>query len=84
MSDVVDRFVRYCAVPSQSDPLTASKVPSTKEQFDIAKVIAGDLTELGAQDVKLDEHAYVTAHWPASAGAEDLPTLGFCCHIDTA
>ncbi len=84
MSDVLDRFVRYCAVASQSNPLTADKVPSTECQFDIANVIADDLRELGALDVEVDEHAYVTAHWPASAGAEDLPALGFCCHIDTA
>lgn len=84
MSDVVDRFVRYCAAASQSDPLTADRVPSTESQFKIAEVIAGDLRDLGALDVKVDEHAYVTAHWPASEGCEGLPTLGFCCHIDTA
>ena len=84
MSDVLDRFLRYCAVPSQSNPLTADKVPSTPEQFDIANVIADDLRDLGAEDVEVDEHAYVTAHWPASAGSEDKPCLGFCCHIDTA
>ena len=84
MSDVLDRFIRYCEVPSQSDPLTADQVPSTQSQFDIANVIADDLRELGALDVEVDEHAYVTAHWPASEGAEDAPTLGFCCHIDTA
>ena len=71
-------------MPSQSNPLTADKVPSTPEQFDIANVIADDLRELGAEDVEVDEHAYVTAHWPASAGSEDKPCLGFCCHIDTA
>lgn len=84
MSDVLERFLRYCAVPSQSDPLTADQVPSTPQQFDIAKVVAQDLQELGAQDITLDDHAYVTAHWPASAGCEELPTLGFCCHLDTA
>ena len=84
MSDVVNRFVRYCEVQSQSDPLTAEKVPSTASQFDIANVIADDLRELGALDVEVDDHAYVTAHWPASAGCEELPAIGFCGHIDTA
>ena len=84
MSDVVDRFIRYCEIPSQSDPLRAEQVPSTPEQFDIARVVSADLEELGAEDVRVDEHAYVTAHWPASEGCEDLPTLGFCCHLDTA
>ncbi len=84
MSDVVDRFIKYCKVASQSNPLTADTVPSTQCQFDMARVIVEDLKELGAEDIRLDEHAYVTAHWPASEGCEDLPTLGFCCHIDTA
>ena len=84
VSDVVERLIRYCEVASQSDPLTADKVPSTSKQFDMANVIAEDLRALGAQDVEVDEHAYVTAHWPASEGCEGLPCLGFCGHIDTA
>lgn len=84
MSDVLDRFLRYCAVPSQSNPLTADDVPSTASQLDMANVVARDLRELGAQDVTVTPSAYVTAHWPASAGAEGMPALGLCCHLDTA
>lgn len=84
MSDVLERFVRYCEVPSQSNPQAADHVPSTQSQFKIAEVVAEDLRALGAEDVSVDEHAYVTCHWPASVGAEELPTLGFCCHLDTA
>lgn len=84
MSDVLERFVRYCEVPSQSNPQTADHVPSTQSQFKIAEVVAEDLRVLGAEDVSVDEHAYVTCHWPASVGAEELPMLGFCCHLDTA
>ena len=40
MSDVVERFMRYCAIPSQSDPFNAQEVPSTKSQFDVSRVIA--------------------------------------------
>lgn len=84
MSDVLDRFIKYCKVSSQSNPLTANTVPSTESQHQMAKVIAADLRDLGAEDVTVNEHAYVVAHWPASEGLEDLPTLGFCCHLDTA
>ena len=84
MSDVLERFVRYCEVPSQSNPQTADHVPSTQSQFKIAEVVAEDLRALGAEDVSVDEHAYVTCHWPASGGAAARPTLGFCCHLDTA
>ena len=84
MSDVLDRFIKYCKVSSQSNPLTANTVPSTESQHQMAKVVAADLRDLGAEDVTVNEHAYVVAHWPASEGLEDLPTLGFCCHLDTA
>ena len=84
MSDVLDRFIAYCKVSSQSNPLTADTVPSTESQHQMAEVVAADLREIGAENVTVDEHAYVVAHWPASKGLEDLPTLGFCCHIDTA
>ena len=84
MSDVLDRFIAYCKVSSQSNPLTADTVPSTESQHQMAEVVAADLRELGAENVVVDKHAYVVAHWPASKGLEDLPTLGFCCHIDTA
>ncbi|MGI6755113.1 MAG: peptidase T [Atopobiaceae bacterium] len=88
MSDVLDRFIKYCKVASQSDekkdPTNPDNIPTTPEQFDMAHVIEKDLIELGAQDVKVDEHAYLICHWPASEGLEDLPTLGLCCHLDTA
>ena len=55
MSDVLERFVRYCEVPSQSNPQTADHVPSTQSQFKIAEVVAEDLRVLGAEDVSVDE-----------------------------
>lgn len=84
MSDVVERFIRYAQVDSASDPLNEAETPSTPIQFDMAKVLAADLTELGCVDVTVDDHAYVTASVPASAGAEGLPALGLCAHIDTS
>lgn len=84
MSYVLDRFLAYCSVASQSDPKNASQVPSNPDQFDMANLVAEDLRALGAQNVTVDEHAYVVAHWPATPGLEDLPCLGFCAHIDTA
>ena len=84
MSAVVDRLIKYCRIPSQSDPDHMDHVPSTDCQFALSEAIRDDLLALGAQDVVLDEHAYVTAHWPASPGCEDLSTLALLCHVDTA
>ena len=84
MSDVLERFLRYVQVDSQSDPHNEAETPSTPTQHEMARVLAAELRELGCADVTQTEHAYVTATFPASAGAEDLPALGLIAHIDTA
>ncbi|MDD5800121.1 MAG: peptidase T [Coriobacteriales bacterium] len=83
-SDVVQRFMRYVQVDSQSDPNNEAHTPSTPSQHEMAKLLGEELAQLGCQDVTVDEHAYVTATVPASKGAEDLPALGLCSHIDTS
>ena len=82
-SDVVERFLRYVKVDSQGDAANIDQVPTTACQFDMANMLADELRELGALDVVSDEHAYVTAHIPASKGAEDAPTLALNAHIDS-
>lgn len=84
MNYVLDRFLAYCKIPSQSDPSRASRVPSTPSQHKVSELVAQDLRELGAEQVSCDEHAYVTASWPASPGKEELPALCLCAHVDTA
>lgn len=83
-SDVLERFLRYVQVDSQSDPHNEDEAPSTACQLDLARLLASELAELGCEDVALTEHAYVTASLPASAGAEGLPALGLIAHMDTA
>ena len=68
MSDVLERFLRYVQVDSQSNAAFADQTPSTACQHDMARVLAADLLELGCEDARADEHAYVTATVPASAG----------------
>lgn len=83
-SDVVERFMRYVQVDSASDPDNLEQTPSTERQHDMAAVLADDLRTIGCKDVRADEHAYVTGTLPASAGAEDLPALVLCAHIDSS
>lgn len=83
MSDVLERFLRYVQVDSQADP-NSDTVPSTPEQHDMARMLESELLELGLEGVSRDEHAYVYATLPASAGAEELPALGLIAHIDSA
>lgn len=84
MSDVLDRFLRYVRIDSQSNPANEAETPSTPTQHEMARVLADDLLALGLADARADEHAYVTATLPASPGAENLPALCLCSHIDTA
>lgn len=84
MSDVLERFLRYVQVDSQSDPNNEQVTPSTPRQHQMARVLGDELLSIGLSDVAVDDHAYVTATLPASAGAESAPALMLCAHIDTA
>ena len=84
MSDVLERFLRYVQVDSPSDPDNEEEVPSSPLEHGMARLLADELTAMGCKDVSVDEHAYVLGTVPASAGAEGLPALGLCAHIDTA
>lgn len=83
MSDVLERFLRYVQVDTQSADEHCDQVPSTAIQFDLANMLAEELRELGANDVVVTDHAYVTAWIPASEGAEGRPRLGLIAHLDT-
>ena len=51
---VVDRFVRYAKIDTQSDPNSPS-CPSTEKQKDLARVLLKELKEIGIADAELDE-----------------------------
>ncbi len=83
MPDVLERFLRYVQVNTESADAHCDQVPSSPVQFDLANMLADELRELGAADVAVSEHCYVTARVPASAGAEERPALGLIAHLDT-
>lgn len=83
MSDVLERFLRYVQVDSPSDPDNEEEVPSSPLEHGMARLLADELSAMGCQDVSVDEHAYVLGTVPASAGAENLPALCLCSHLDT-
>ena len=84
MSDVLERFLRYVQVDSQSDEAHEDVTPSTPRQHEMARVLGDELKNIGCTDVDVDGHAYVTATLPASSGFEGVPALMLCAHIDTA
>ncbi len=80
---VAERLVRYAKIGTQSDRHVAA-IPSTEVQWELARLLEGELKALGLSDVTLDEHCYLIARLPASPGLEHKPSIGFMAHIDTA
>ena len=64
---LVERFLRYAAVTSQSDA-RATTLPSTAGQWNMARLLKQELEALGLADIQLDEHAILTARLPATVG----------------
>ncbi|NER12230.1 peptidase T [Leptobacterium flavescens] len=81
MQHLIDRFIRYVKIDTQSDP-ESDTTPSTKKQWDLAHKLVLDLMEIGMQEVTIDDHAYIMATLPANTD-EDIPVIGFISHFDT-
>ena len=81
--NVVERFLKYVAVDTQSDE-NSSSCPSTEKQLTLADMLAEELSGLGLADVKRDSHGYVYGYIPASAGFESEPSIGLIAHMDTS
>lgn len=84
-STVLDKFLRYVKIDTQSSEEAADKVPSTEKQRDLAKLLYEELVQLGASDVRYDaEHCYVYAVIPSNMDGKDIPAVGFIAHMDTS
>lgn len=79
---VLDRFLRYVQIDTQSDP-HSPVTPSTQKQFDLSRVLVSELKEMGLSDVELDDFGYVYATLPSNTDKE-VPTICFCSHVDTS
>jgi tripeptide aminopeptidase len=80
--EVLDRFLRYIAIDTQSDDNSAT-TPSTEKQFELARLLADELLQMGLQDVSVDEKCYVMATLPSNI-SEKVPIIGFIAHLDTS
>jgi len=63
--DVLERFLRYVRIDTQSDD-DSTTYPSTAKQRDLGELLARELSELGLDDAAIDEHGYVFATLPGS------------------
>lgn len=81
MENILDRFLRYVAVDTQSDPESDSQ-PSAAKEFNLLKMLRDELHAMGVE-ASLDEYGYVMARIPSNCG-KDVPAVGFIAHVDTA
>lgn len=82
MNTVLERFLKYVQIDTQSDPVSTSQ-PSTEKQKDLSRVLVEELKAIGIHDAELDEYGYVYATIPSNTDKK-VPVLCFCSHVDTA
>ena len=80
---VEERFVRYVQIDTTADPNSTS-FPSSMKQKNLGALLAQELLSMGIKDAEMDEWGYVLGTIPSTSSKDNLPTLCFCSHMDTA
>lgn len=78
---LIDRFISYVTVDTESDP-ESDTTPSSAKQWDLANALVEELKTIGLVDVTIDDNAYIMATLPSNVD-HDVPTIGFVSHFDT-
>ena len=78
-----ERFLKYVRVHTTSSE-TSGTHPSFDGEFDLARLLACEMREIGISDVKVDEHCYVYGRIPATPGCAGSTPIGFISHMDTS
>ena len=81
MEKLLDRFLRYVAIDTQSNEESESQ-PSEAKELDLLRLLRDELNEMGVQ-ATLDEYGYVMGSIPSNIDAP-VPAIGFIAHVDTA
>ncbi len=81
MENILERFLRYVSVDTQSNEESASQ-PSTEKQWNLLKMLCKELNDMGVE-ASLDEYGYVMGTIPSNI-EKDVPAVGFIAHVDTA
>ena len=82
MERAYEKLIRYAKVHTRSDDVS-TETPSTKLQFDLARMLEKELRDMGASEVVLTDTCVVYAKIPATKGMENKPKVGFIAHVDT-
>ena len=82
MQPIIDRFISYVTIDTESDS-NSKTTPSTAKQWDLANKLVEELKTIGMQDVTIDDKAYIMATLPSNVEHE-VPVIGFISHFDTS
>lgn len=82
MQHIIDRFISYVTIDTESDP-NSQTTPSTEKQWNLANKLVEELKSIGLKDVTIDDKAYIMATLPSNV-EHDVPTIGFVSHFDTS
>jgi tripeptide aminopeptidase len=80
----MERFLRYVKIDTQSAE-DQNTVPSTKKQLNLANLLAQELKDIGAQNIRVSEFGIVYATVPGNLSDNSkVPVIGFIAHMDTS
>ncbi|WP_347053227.1 peptidase T [Flavobacterium olei] len=82
MQHIIDRFISYVTIDTESDP-NSQTTPSTQKQWNLANKLVEELKAIGLDEVTIDDKAYIMATLPSNVDHE-VPTIGFVSHFDTS
>lgn len=81
MEKILDRFLRYVSVDTQSDENSETQ-PSSAKQLDLLRMLRDELESMGVE-ATLDEYGYVMGTIPSNIDRK-VPVIGFIAHVDTS
>ena len=81
MEKILDRFLRYVSIDTQSDENSESQ-PSAAKELDLLKLLCKELNDMGVE-ATLDEYGYVMGTIPSNIDKK-APAIGFIAHVDTS
>lgn len=82
MDALLERFLDYVKVDTQSDP-RSNTTPSTAKQKNLAEKLVQEMRQIGLSDITEDDFGYIMATLPANTN-KPVATIGFIAHYDTS
>ena len=79
--EILKTFTELISIDTRSEE-DADSFPSTESQSLFAEMLAGKLSTIGIDDVRIDKYSYVTATIPANCDKKQK--IGFIAHMDTS